>query len=933
MIATHGTRVSSSASGADWLLQRKCACSSKAAVLNGECEECRRAHALGLQPRLAVGASDDPLEREADRAAAQMLGADSASEVSPGIAPPRISRQPEPPAAAAGQAPGSVGQALRSAGEPLPLPARAFFEPRFGHDFAQVRVHHDATAADSARDVAAHAYTVGQHIVFARGRYQPHTPGGRALLAHELAHVVQQRGAAGQPAEQALEVGAPGDALEQDAHRAVQRLGAGGAAGVDGVLRRQRIQRFSVTEEAAGGCGICYGEVFGPLGPAEAGNAAHAIVQLAFVARFPRGRVELPFRSPTDENGRLDLAIVTRENGIPVRVQIGEIKAATPHGEHEGMNDLDFYENAVRATFAVENPAVEVERLQTSIPVGGGLLMPDPIAASAGCLQQRLSVVMMRPGLFGYYCAPPFSEARPLCSCRPPRREREDAPVPIPVPVPVPRTVPQPHSVPGTPPVVDSVPEPRPEPQPQPPPTPEPETEPVPDTSPDNVVPLPGRPRPETEEEGAPQEDGEWSQAARVAWLGAALTAASMLMRSALRNAPQAAARRVTAYAQALALVPLLVLVFSGRAEAHVGPGESPLESLLKAMRSHGIEVPPELRERLEHDEALRNALEQAAQTGDLSAAQQQIANQMMQAIAENPEAFSDEDLQVLASASEMASGGEVATQPTLEAMRAALEARRRGEPADAGDGGGGGDADTDADAAAEPAPAPTPAEPLPGISDELNQRLTVNPEVRRLFDAMTRRGGSGPRVTDEVVERFLAIVPGDLAGAEADRLIAGLSGVQGQTVDEILASLQAAVTTVRAPASAEPDAEPSEDDTATPTPALPEPAPATAEAEAATPSEVGRRIAARLARSPTVGYIQFPKSSLAVGQTVVSFVARQRGKYVVGAFVRLTPTLRLSDNSWRVTLHRSPWFNASGLFVEQWPATDLTTELTYANP
>lgn len=907
------------------LLQHKCACGGEAAGLDGECEECRRAHALGLQPRLAVGASDDPLEREADRAAAQVLGADSASEVSPGIATPRISRQPERPAAATGQAPGSVGQALRSAGEPLPLPARAFFEPRFGHDFARVRVHHDATAADSAHDVAAHAYTVGQHIVFARGHYQPHTPSGRALLAHELAHVVQQRGAAEQPAEQALELGAPGDALEQDAHRAVQRLGAGGPAGVDGVLRRQRIQRFSVTEEAAGGCGICYGAVFGPLGTAEAGNAAHAIVQLAFVARFPRGRVELPFSSPTDENGRLDLAIVTRENGIPVRVQIGEIKAATPHGEREGMDDLDFYEDAVHDAFAVENPAVEVERLRTSIPVGRGLPMPDPLAASAGCLQQRLSVVMMRPGLFGYFCAPPFSEARRLCSCRPPRRERED--VEVPVPVPAPRTVPQPHSVPGTPPVVDSVPEPRPEPQPHP--TPEPETEPVPDTPPDNVVPFPGRPSPETEEEGAPQEDGEWvPQAARVGWLGAALTATSLLMRSALRNAPQAAGRRVTAYAQAFAVVALLVF-YSGRAEARVGPGESPLESLLEAMRSDGIEVPPELRERLEHDEALRNALEQAAQTGDLSAAQQQIANQMMQAIAENPDAFSDEDLQVLASASEMASGGEVATQPTLEAMRAALEARRRGEPADAG--GGGGDADTDADAAAEPAPAPTPAEPLPGISDELNQRLAANPEVRRLFDAMTRRGGSGPSVTDEVVERFLAIVPADLAGAEADRLIAGLGGVQGQTVDEILASLQAAVTTVRTPAGTEPEAEPSEDDAATPTPALPEPAPATA--EAATPSEVGRRIAALLARSPTIGRILVPKTSLAVGQTVVTFVARQRGEYVVGAFVRLTPTQRLSDDSWRVTLHRSSWFNTSGLFVEQWPATDQTTELTYANP
>ena len=65
-------------------------------------------------------------------------------------------------------------------------------EPRFGHDFKRVRVHSDERAAESARAVNAEAYTVGQHIVFGAARYSPTTADGQRLLAHELAHTLQQ---------------------------------------------------------------------------------------------------------------------------------------------------------------------------------------------------------------------------------------------------------------------------------------------------------------------------------------------------------------------------------------------------------------------------------------------------------------------------------------------------------------------------------------------------------------------------------------------------------------------------------------------------------------------------------------------------------------------------------------------------------------------
>ena len=130
-------------------------------------------------------------------------------------------------------APSIVHKVLRSPGRPLDSGTRAFFEPRFGHDFGHVRVHTDARAAESARAVDAHAYTVGRDVVFGAGRYAPATSDGRQLLAHELAHVVQGDATTGSPARP----DSPVDALEDEANRvdAAVRLGTalppvGGAA-------------------------------------------------------------------------------------------------------------------------------------------------------------------------------------------------------------------------------------------------------------------------------------------------------------------------------------------------------------------------------------------------------------------------------------------------------------------------------------------------------------------------------------------------------------------------------------------------------------------------------------------------------------------------------------------------------------------------------
>ncbi|MFT3771968.1 MAG: DUF4157 domain-containing protein [Minicystis sp.] len=94
-------------------------------------------------------------------------------------------------ALAGAEAPASVGEVVRSAGRPLDPGVRSFAEQRFGHDFANIRVHDDSRAAASARAVDARAYTVGEHIAFGEGEHRPSTNEGMKLLFHELAHVVQ----------------------------------------------------------------------------------------------------------------------------------------------------------------------------------------------------------------------------------------------------------------------------------------------------------------------------------------------------------------------------------------------------------------------------------------------------------------------------------------------------------------------------------------------------------------------------------------------------------------------------------------------------------------------------------------------------------------------------------------------------------------------
>jgi hypothetical protein len=203
-------------------LNRACAC-------GGSCPHCSgETGAANLQPKLSISEPGDALERDADRVADQVMQMPASAE--PDMVAATSSSVPSLHRASALQrkcacgggsggcsdckaesegklqrragdrepatAPPIVHEVLRSPGRPLDASTRGFMEPRFGADFGDVRVHADSQGAESAQAVHSRAYTVGRNIAFGAGEYRPDSEGGRRLLAHELAHVVQQAGAA-----------------------------------------------------------------------------------------------------------------------------------------------------------------------------------------------------------------------------------------------------------------------------------------------------------------------------------------------------------------------------------------------------------------------------------------------------------------------------------------------------------------------------------------------------------------------------------------------------------------------------------------------------------------------------------------------------------------------------------------------------------------
>ncbi len=165
-----------------------------------------------IQTKLQVGATNDPLEAEADRVADRVMrmadpappARESAGTVRRMCSEckkeeeekrPDVQRKSATVGGSGGPAPDSVQDVVSSGGKPLGPAERGFFEPRLNAGLENVRIHADAHAASSANSIGAQAFTVGNHIAFGAGKFAPGTHAGKRLLAHELAHTLQQSGA------------------------------------------------------------------------------------------------------------------------------------------------------------------------------------------------------------------------------------------------------------------------------------------------------------------------------------------------------------------------------------------------------------------------------------------------------------------------------------------------------------------------------------------------------------------------------------------------------------------------------------------------------------------------------------------------------------------------------------------------------------------
>lgn len=139
------------------LLQRKCTTCGQHTIAGGTCGSCEKRKGV-LQRKLMIGASNDPLEVEADRVADQVMAEPSTTAVNASCtkgddALDKLARKEAGAALAYSPVPPIVHDVLRQPGVPLNASTRAFFEPRFGHDFSRLRIHADARAVEAARTI------------------------------------------------------------------------------------------------------------------------------------------------------------------------------------------------------------------------------------------------------------------------------------------------------------------------------------------------------------------------------------------------------------------------------------------------------------------------------------------------------------------------------------------------------------------------------------------------------------------------------------------------------------------------------------------------------------------------------------------------------------------------------------------------------------
>lgn len=683
------------------------------------------------------------------------------------------------------QSPGHVREALGSGGRPLDLQTRGFFESRMGFDLGGVRIHTGAAAERSAHAVDAKAYTLGSDIVFGSGQFAPGTDEGRHLLAHELAHTVQQN--------------------------------------TFGIMHR-------AARGAAGGCGICMNDPGGK----NAGKIAHTEVQLAMGAHNPDIIGE--FLVPVVSGGAVpftpsvDLARIEETKSQRI-VHIGEIKPLDDAGVwvKEARNKLEHYAIELKA-----NPDLKIDEVfkMKEPPPTERLHFFNP-AKPLLCPDQEIKVQLTEPGIYQYYCEPPFSTLvkDPRCKCDKKQPKKD----PIQVPVAKPQA--EPKDVKDT----------KPDQKPKEVPTG------VDDGVPDWVLPAAATAglsavtiaylRKRAVEAG----EKRALAAAQAAWRARAEAAAAKRAAAGLgKGAAGKTVAKAAVYVEIAAAVALVVL-YPENVEASPGPGASSIETLYKAMTSNGTPPSPEMKELIKSDPILRQMAEEASGSGDMSKLQQEAAVRTLQMIKDNPGVFSPEDLDFLNEYSKTAKGKGGPAPATADELRKAIDAAKAGkaggagEGADSGSGGTGADAgkgdapkpadaaptpaDTDAakgdgagkgdtpgkgDAAGQPSGLPTPATPATTpakppvdtstLSDDNKAKVSGAPApVTDVLREYITKQKTDKKIDDDFIKKFFEVVPSDLTPEQAEALISRMADAPADATREaMIESLKKGIEEVR---------------------------------------------------------------------------------------------------------------------------------------
>lgn len=303
------------------VVRRKCACGGGAGP-TGECDACR-------------------VKREASLRRMPLDGAEGGA---PHDAPP------------------IVYEVLNSGGRPLDAGTREFFGARLGHDFSRVRLHTGPRAAQSAALLHADAYTVGHDIVFSAGRYAPGTSDGTRLLAHELAHVYQQRATPGRTS-QPLRIGGLRDAAEQEAQAAADLALHGLPAPAATVAPRRVLRR-----QGAGGTGAApVGALTVNIGSSGL-NLAHVPPCGSQLIRFtagPRGAAPIAWSlAPGSAAVATGTALAPSADTLTAELALGpgqkggtlEIKAGNSQGDQTIEYPLASHPTGITSTSVIGDP-------------------------------------------------------------------------------------------------------------------------------------------------------------------------------------------------------------------------------------------------------------------------------------------------------------------------------------------------------------------------------------------------------------------------------------------------------------------------------------------------------------------------------------------------------------------------------------------------